>query len=252
LLRDSNPGVAYSAVEVSLIFGSRAAWSIVEELAVGPGSAGATREAMLWTAMVGGPSHTDALISALGDETRRPDALWALGFSGRVAAADAVLAWLDDETLGPLAAEAFAGITGLPTDERFWIDPPSDSEEQEDDGGIVPFEQDDLDGDLTHAPEEDLPVPNSGEIVQWWQTVRHRFDARRRYIIGKLAEGELYPRALSQIPARRRHAIALELSARTRGTLFIPTRALTALQRGPLLDSRSFNLYGHSPYLCIS
>lgn len=101
-----------------------------------------------------------------------PDAVWALGFSGRADIADTVLRWLDDPKLGASAAETFSAITGLELDGE--LAGPSPADELADDAPLREPE-----------PGEDLPRPNAPLVRAWWQRNNARFGGVARYFRGQ-------------------------------------------------------------------
>ena len=217
-LADPEPAVVLAALQVGCIAGSMAAWSAALQLATARAApTELTGRAMLLIALVGEPAHVDALVGCLGDPARARDAIWALGFSGRIAAADALAGLLLDPVLAPLAAEALASIGGLPReDERYW-EPALPGEDPDEPRAAV--------------PEDDLPRPDAAQVHAWWTRHRTGFDARVRYHDGTIARGAAYYEVLGRIATRRRHALALEVAIRTRGAQHVPTRSLVGLQR---------------------
>ncbi|MFY2557024.1 hypothetical protein ACN469_05290 [Corallococcus terminator] len=153
----------------------------------------------------------------------RGEVLWALGFSGRVEAADACAELLGDKLHGRVAAEAFCAITGLVLEETFVQEPPDDEPEE-----------DDLDADLSLSFEASLPVPAPEAIREWWRTQRSRFDVQARYLGGKPWSGEVLMAALETVPMRRRHGLARQLSLESRGAFRLNTLASTRRQRRQL------------------
>jgi uncharacterized protein (TIGR02270 family) len=102
------------------------------------------------------------------------DAVWALGFSGRVDVVDALLAWLDHARLGASAAEALATVTGLELDGDLLDPSTSEPDELPDDAPIPELE-----------PGDDLPRPNAPLLRSWWQQNRARFELGVRYFRGQ-------------------------------------------------------------------
>jgi uncharacterized protein (TIGR02270 family) len=155
------------------------------------------------------------------------DAVWAAGFAGTVAAADACVSAMRSghERILRLAGEAFSAITGLRIERHFAAEEPAEPEEP------IPFELEDLDADLVPAPERSLPLPDPHEVVRWWRRQREGLRPGTRYLDGRELGAESLLAALEAGPMRRRHAHALDLAIRTRGALRIPTRAWTRDQR---------------------
>jgi uncharacterized protein (TIGR02270 family) len=212
------------ATATALVLGSRQAWELVGSLAFD--AIAPDRHAMAWLAMFGDARQVQRIQGALDHEALRPHALWALGFSGRLAAADACVPWLSDAALGPLAGEAFAAITGLPrADDRYWMDREPEAESDE-----LPPLQEDLDTELGMTPEDELPVPEPSAIARWWADVRPRLRADGRYLAGQPLDQAALLAGLAREPARRRHALAYELLVRTQGLARVQTRMLTSAQ----------------------
>ena len=160
----------------------------------------------------------------------RPAALHALGYSGRRSAMEACLKWLGDEAVGPLAGEAFAAMTGLPLDEDlYWDDREEPDEEDEDEDLETDLEEEDEaeEDDLEVKPEDELRVPKPEAILAWWQEHQARFNPKMRYIAGRPADQVAIAHAMKVLPLRRHHALAFELLVRSKGQVFVRSRALT-------------------------
>lgn len=171
---------------------------------------------------LGGEAGLVALLAALAEPRRCAGALFGLGFTGRRAAADACVARLEDPELGALAAEAFEAITGfdpgLARGAQAQAEPEEDEEEES---------AEDVDAGLDRV---------DGETVRtWWQAERKRFEAGRRYVLGEPATAESFAAAFERMAMRRRHWLALELAARTRGRLVVNTREWIGQQRRALV-----------------
>ena len=194
------------AIAAGLVLGSRAAWEACEA-AARDGGPGWAFPALAW-ALSGAPDLAP-LLAGLEDEARRADAIFALGFTGRVAAVDAVAPWLEDEALARLAGEAVSAVTGLVLESEFAAEPKRwDPDAEEDD------EEDEPAG-----PEADLPAPE-GQVVQaWWEHARTTLDPAARYLGGKPWSAEALVAALREGPMRRREALAFDLAVRTRGAV---------------------------------
>jgi uncharacterized protein (TIGR02270 family) len=214
-----------SAITAGLLKGHRAAWTACQ-VAVDSGAPDSRWPALL-LALSGDAREVERLTRLLDQPRHRPDALWALGFSGRPSAAEACLEWMEDEAVSHLAAEAFCAITGLRLEERF-VAPRTEEDP------LPPLEEDALDADLTSRPEDDLPRPVAVEVLAWWKETRKTFELERRYLYGRHFGAEALGESLWMAPMRRRHALALELALRSRGELRIPTRGFTPHQRKTL------------------
>jgi uncharacterized protein (TIGR02270 family) len=211
-----------AALETGLVLGLRSAWTACQKAAAAR-QAGA-RFPLLALALGGEASDADAIVAALAVEELRPAALFALGFTGRVVAADACLAHLRDADVGRLAAEAFSAITGLAIEGEYRAaEPPPQAEP-------VPLEQEDLDADLVPGPEAALPLPAAEAVEAWWKGARARFDARTRYLAGKPYDAGSALAAFVAGPMRRRHAVGLDLAIRSKGEYAVQTRGWAADQ----------------------
>lgn len=217
-----------AAIEVGLTMGARAAW---ESCRLAMKSAG-SEPLVLW-AMGGSEEDVESLVELLRAPERRADALWALGFSGRVSAAEACLKWMEDEEVARLAGEAFSSITGLHLEGQ-WV---RSEEEPLDQPG--PLDEPNLDADLTPRAEDDLPRPDVEAVTAWWRQARGGFERGTRYLMGHALQADVLLTALERGPMRRRHVWARELSLRSKGTCRVVTRALTARQRAQLRQARA-------------
>jgi hypothetical protein len=223
-LSDPDPGVRRSALHAGLVAGQPPAFRACRDLAGQGGETG--RLARAAVAVGGGAEEASFLAGLLADEALRRDALWALGFSGRLAAAEACLPFLEDEELGGVAAEAFAAIAGLPLASPFLRDPPRPREE----GELPPLEED-LEADLMPGPDDDLPLLHAPRVRRWWDEARKRLDPAVRHLRGRPFDLGPIREELAGGPARRRPVLALELAIRSRGAAQVETRAFAAVQR---------------------
>jgi uncharacterized protein (TIGR02270 family) len=206
-----------AAIETGLVCGLPDAWLACKSL-LASGKASAT--VLLLAALGGDAADLDAILAAMRSPEARADALWAAGFSGRVAAAEASLELMsvEDPPMARLAGEAFSAITGLRLEGPFCAPPPPEREEP------IPFEQEDLDASLEWAPENELPLPQAERVKEWWNKNRSRFAPAVRYLGGVPFGVEPIGERLENGPMRRRHVLALELEIRTRGALRIQSR----------------------------
>jgi uncharacterized protein (TIGR02270 family) len=230
----STPAEQEAALVTGLVSGYRSIWALCDELAASPGPAGRTARVLL--AMGGGDADLDRLIAMLDDRALTADALWALGFSGRIRAAEVCLPWMEqeDRTLARLAGEAFSAIAGLELTGRY-VEEDLDLEEEE----PIPFEQDDLDAKLDVGPESDLPIPEPGLVSAWWSETRPKLDPAGRYLSGRPFDLDPLLDALQRGVARRRHFLALELAIRSRGAVQVETRAFAGVQLRELATARN-------------
>ena len=211
-LAATSPGVRVAAIEAGLTLGLPEAWSACRRL-VEDASAetpiGLLAPPLAWTAMLGDARDVELLVFALGLAPHRPAALRALGISGRVAAAEACMPWMDDRDVGPLAADAFVAITGMPLDPSM-IAAPTEADE---------------------AEPRPLPRLRRAALDAWWTQNQGRFHRTRRTLLGRAATFDTITALLASAPMRRRAPIAEELRIRSRARSSVQTRAFTARQR---------------------
>jgi uncharacterized protein (TIGR02270 family) len=230
-LDSEEPGLRDAAILTGLMAGQRAAWAACQASATSraPGS----RLPLLLLGMSGDERDVKRLLELLPDEKLRPDVLWALGFSGRVEAADACVELLRHKPVAALAGEAFSAVTGLRIAEQYAAGP------EEEDEALPPLEEEDLDADLSSKPEDALPRPQADSVVAWWREARPRLDAKQRYLAGQPFTPQALLEALASAPMRRRHGLALELALRSRGGLQVPTRSFVTRQVAAWKEARS-------------
>ncbi|MGC3998867.1 MAG: TIGR02270 family protein [Anaeromyxobacter sp.] len=222
--RSEEPEVRAAALESGMALGHPGAWSACEATvaARGPGFASAA----LLLGLSGDARSAAALTPALREPEHAAAAAFALGFSGQVSAAEALLPLLRDGKLAPLALEAFAAITGLPLTPAHLGAPERWDPEQED--GAEPG----------YGPEAELPAPAPEAVSVWWQEARQRLAPGQRWLRGAPWSAGGLLRELSEGPARRREALALELAIRSRGQAAVTWDALTQRQREELAAAR--------------
>lgn len=237
LVTDPEPQVAAAALRTAVIHGSGGAYVHAFDIVRGkiPADALVRRTAMECIAVCGEPPAIAALVERLAHDDARADAIWALGFAGRVEPIDRLLSLLNDDDLGPLAAEAIVGITGIGRDDpRYWSDAPVGPAPT---GPEIaePLPAEDLDVPLVPTPEATLPSAEAEVFASAWAQHRARFDPRLRFHLGRaLGHASAYADALALGTMRRRHTLALELAIRTRGVCVLGTRTMTGLQRAQL------------------
>jgi uncharacterized protein (TIGR02270 family) len=225
-LAHRSPAVREAALETGLALGRRSAWAAARQR-VEAGEA--SRAAVFALALGGEPGDLDLLVARTADPALRDEALWALGFSGRPAAADAALAALAGGG-ARTAAEAFGLVTGSPR----LADAVVESEEEASPAPLGGPDPSRLPGPAW--PEAEV----IGELlVRWWTEERKRFDPAGRYWRGSPLTPEVYLAALAGEPLRLRPALALDLAARSRGTLRLEPRALGGRQRAQLSSARA-------------
>ncbi|WP_191263941.1 TIGR02270 family protein [Comamonas sp. JC664] len=222
LLTDNRANVRLAAIEHGLMAGVRAAWDACGQEAKGDGDCAAA--ARMLQAIFGDDKVVERLVDLSADNGIREGALWALGFTGRGAAAEACLELMGQApSVARLAGEAFSAITGLMLKDAF-------SKEIEEEESLPPLEEDDLDADLTPRHVDGLPVPARDAVADWWLRVRQDYSRSERYLGGTVFSGSALLNALAKGPMRRRHVHAQELALRTQGTHVVQTLAFTGRQ----------------------
>jgi uncharacterized protein (TIGR02270 family) len=234
-LPSNDAAVRDAAIQTGLALGLREAWNACRgALSRKP----ASQVSQLLAALGGGDQEQQALITDLQSPKPSPHCLWAAGFSGRRALADACIDVLSaaDPRTARLAGEAFSAITGLRIEGLYLAEESPQSE------APIPFEEDDLNADLVPRPEDALPLPDAMGVQAWWKERRGAFDPATRYLAGKPHSLELLQEALEQGPMRRRSVLALELDIRSRGALPLETRRWVRDQRVSLAGFRASRL----------
>jgi uncharacterized protein (TIGR02270 family) len=198
------------------------------------------RVPLLALAIGGGGREAELLVEALGGPLPRDEVLWALGFSGRLSAAEALLEVIRVEGSW-LAADSFAAITGLPLEEPRFLEKVEADEE--------PEGEDTEDAMAEVAEEAELPGPaapdlkvRAAEVEAWWREARPRFEARGRYLLGRPWSPEGLVSALEGVSLRRRPVLAWELAVRSRGACQVEPRAWARMQRASLARARDVRL----------
>jgi uncharacterized protein (TIGR02270 family) len=245
-LSDREPAVRDMALEAGLVLGRRDVWARCRQLV--EAGAEVPRVAMLALALGGEPRDLELLVAALQEPALRDEALWALGFSGRLAAADAAFQIL--QIAGDrLATESFAAITGLP------LLPPFIEEEEEEEektpeeeafdeelaAAEEPEEEEEAEGGEEVAAAELLPGPAvlpgkvlADRIEKWWAEARKRFEPTGRYLRGQPLSVEVVRAAMESEPLRRRAVLGWELAIRSRGACQLESRTWAHVQRQQL------------------
>jgi uncharacterized protein (TIGR02270 family) len=232
LLASAHPDIRAAAMEAGLASGARVAWEACRQAAGSPGPH--APEALVLLALGGDEADAGRGVEALGTAGLRRQALWALGFSGRVTAMEACLELLSVPEVARLAGEAFSAMTGLRLEGPHAL--PAGARPEG--APLPPEEQEDLDVDPVAGPEDSLPWPDVAAVKAWWDKARPGFERGTRYLLGKPFSGAVLLEALESGPMRRRHVLARELAIRTRGQHVIPTRAFTWRQREALARAR--------------
>lgn len=224
-LAGPEPELQWAAVRAGLVMGSGPAWQQVGKWGLGDDP---DPDALVLLASLADGRIAERLVEGLSEEAHRPGLLHALGYSGRRCAMEACLTWLGDDAVGPLAGEAFAAMTGLPLDDDTYWDDPEDDDDTDDEDLDADLDEDaDDEDDLDLTAESELRIPKPDAIAAWWADAQARFDAKRRFVVGRPVDQVSIGHALSVLPMRRHHALAFELLVRSRGQVNLRTRALT-------------------------
>jgi uncharacterized protein (TIGR02270 family) len=228
LAQAADPELRRTTIETALRHMLPGAWESAAYWALTAGESAFRRDALVWVACLGDAAAHARLLALVDDPNFRTDALWAVGFGGRVAAVDLCMSLLADEDVGPLAGEVVCAITGLSgSDDPFWRAPLGKDDPDE---TLPELENDDLDADLVPAREAALPIPEPDAIAAWWQGRRGEFDPSLRYLRGRPLDRDELVAGLWHAPMRRRHALGFELGVRSGGA-FMNTRAMCATQK---------------------
>jgi uncharacterized protein (TIGR02270 family) len=222
------PEVRASALRVGVAQGQREAWRACLEALEAPDAPG--RMARFLVALSGERGAVARLTALLHRPALRADTLWALGFSGRIAAVEACLPWLGDADVGALAAEAFCAVTGLPLMDAY-VRP-----REETDADDVPPEE--VSSPLWPGRDADLPLPDAAALARWWAGARGDFEDGTRYLGGRPFTAAGLVEALESVPMRRRGPLALELAVRSAGALAVEPRTWARVQLHQLQAAR--------------
>ncbi|QDF06533.1 TIGR02270 family protein [Myxococcus xanthus] len=227
-LTSGDASVRLAALETGLRRGLPIAWQACRAASEANGPE--VRLGLLALSVGGTARDLKHVVAALDKPSIQTEALWALGFSGKLAAADALFSVLQAEP-SPLAAESFSAITGLPLHPPFVNDTGEDTEPGPTDASI------EAGGAPTVAVECVLPPPASGaghvdtgKVEQWWSHARGRFDAASRYLYGHPYSVQALLSATERVPMRRRAAMALEIAIRSQGHCLIEPRLWATTQ----------------------
>jgi uncharacterized protein (TIGR02270 family) len=239
-LEDPEPRIRDAAIETGLVHGSRMAWALCRRL-MEAGEPEA-RPALLAFALGGEQAELDALVAAVGDPARRAEALWALGFSGRLSTAEAALAALR-EAGDRIALESFALITGLPMESALDEDEEEEAEEawEEEDEEEAEEEEERSEEESLEALPGPEPLPGKVRVQAveaWWQKARSRFEPGGRYLLGRPMKPESLPALMEELPMRRRPVFGWELAIRSRNVCRLEPLAWSFIQRKQLVAAR--------------
>ena len=196
-----------AAIQTGMVLGLRAAWGACSRLAAR--NAAGSRLALALLALGGELVDMNSVIKRLQVPGLRRDALWALGFAGTPAAAEAALEVIADDELGSLAGESFVTITGAPLVgslvEIGKTDNTAPPDVDEDDDAPLPMVK----------PEDHLPIPNPQRLRAWWAEVRANFQPEVRYLNGRPVTAENLHSAIANGSTWRRRVWCLEVAMRS-------------------------------------
>jgi uncharacterized protein (TIGR02270 family) len=208
-----NENERMAAMETAMIWGFRAGWDCCVLQAQH-----AMPQCLVWVAMLNGDKSLQTLLAAVERKDTRYAALRALGYTGMVSAADICLEWMHntDKRTAKLAAEAFGTITG--TDAYT----PGFGLAESEDEPLPDLENDLAENSLVASSDDNLPMPDAGAFVRWWNHHRQRFVTHQRYLCGHNFQESLAHKGLAEHPMRRRRWLQQEITIRSRGTITWP------------------------------
>ena len=201
-----------AAIEAGVVLGLKAAWRACNKLVAR--NAPGCKLALAVLALGGEAVDRATVMKRLEVEALRRDAAWALGFAGTLDAAAAALALVGDETIGAVAGDSFATITGATlAGDLVMVG-------QTDNTSPPPVDDDDDDAPLPILrPEDDLPRPDPDRLRAWWTKAQRQaeppFDPAHRYVGGRLLAGDAVRAAIQAGPTWRRRVWCLEVARRT-------------------------------------
>jgi uncharacterized protein (TIGR02270 family) len=154
----------------------------------------------------GDRSDRELLMARLAVPEARRHVLWALGFAGDIAAADALVAAMDDEKFARVAGESFSAITGASIAGR--LVKPGVTKGP----GVEDVEPDDP---LPEAlPEDLLLVPAADAVRTWWDKARRQMQGGARYLYGEAQSSGASNAAIRRASMWRWPVLALEAAVR--------------------------------------
>ena len=221
-LKSTDPELRDIALRSGILLDLPQAWDCARELVFSRDPTAG--DALLLLALRGDPADQPALIGAAEVDALRGAALWALGFLGTAAAAEAALPWLEDGAHARVAGETFSAITGLDLEDANLT---ADEPEVE---------------AVEHRPEDDLPVPDPMGLLLWWRDNRGRFVDGQRYIAGAPRTSGALWGVINDGPMRRRaaHLLSLQLQCPPKQRPQVELRAPSRRQRAELATFQSF------------
>jgi uncharacterized protein (TIGR02270 family) len=220
-LSSAEPELRDIALSTGVLLELPQAWACARELVLSRDPTAG--HALLLLALRGDLVDQPALIAAVEADALRGAALWALGFLGTAAAADAALPWLEDEIHARVAGETLSAVTGLDLEDANLTRDAAETEAVE------------------HRPEDDLPVPDPMGLLLWWRDKGGRFADGQRHIAGAQRTSGTLWRAVKDGPMRRRaaHLLSLQLQSPPRQRPQVELWAPSRRQRSDLAVSQS-------------
>jgi uncharacterized protein (TIGR02270 family) len=253
LLAHDLPEVREAALVPCLAWGSSPAWRCCVRWALDERAPSAL--ALQLMAALGGPAEHMRIAEQLSEPAQRTARMFALGCSGNVKMAGALLPYLQgDELEAKHAAQALGMIFGFfPADDAYAAPAPPPPRTQatslppaeadpEAQASLPPLEADDLDADLVPSPEATLPLPNVPAITQLCEQRSQQLSANKRVLFGAFCDAAQFFHVLEVAPLRWRHTFALALAARSGGSFWLDTRGRTRIQRARLAAQPGVNL----------
>jgi uncharacterized protein (TIGR02270 family) len=209
----SAPDVALrdAAIEAGLRLGLRSAWLACQQAA---DATAATPLVLEVLAASGEPADVERIAEATKVPALRRAALFAAGLSGTRRGAELCAERLTDETVVRTAAEGIWAVTGLAVEGPYAAPEPDPS-----------MGLDDLDAPALPPEDGALPYPDAELVaLSFRDRGRPALAPGQRYLFGKPWTAQAALLALHAGPTRRRHALARELSIRSRGEWRLETR----------------------------
>jgi uncharacterized protein (TIGR02270 family) len=251
--------VRVAALRSGLQVGSHRAWSLAREWFESPSVPAGILEVI---GIVGNAEDHQRLTQSVIDGHLSEARIWALGYSGRIHAAQLCAELLShtDERIARLAFEAFCAITGLTGDDPRVCEPelrPGDQDLAEPDGEFAAAEaarDAALEADAAAGLDpivRRLPLPKPAAVRAWWAHAQAHFDPTLRYLAGRVANLEAITAAYVDGPSRRRHLLGYELTLRTRSRVQPSTRAFAARQHRQLAELTQLRVDPQRGYLDI-
>jgi uncharacterized protein (TIGR02270 family) len=215
------PEVRAEAIAAGVALRSQAAWEACRNAATEPGDGRRLPLGLLATSEH--PQDRATVRACASDAEAKRHAIWALGFTGDIEAADVLVEATEDEAVAKIAGESLSAITGLVLG-RALVKP----------GQTVGPDVQEV-GDDDPPPivrtEDHLALPNATALKMWWQRERPRFHPGVDHIQGRPRTPETVHSALATATMWRREVLWLDL-ARTNGAPpQVDLKAWTADQR---------------------